>query len=108
MGKVRFTPSYAGVGQMLRAPFMRAEMERRAHRVKDVAEATAPYYEPDPDGRHYKDAFHVESTDRGGAKHDRASASVVNDDTAAVAVEYGNRNTPKHATLRKALDAAKE
>jgi hypothetical protein len=108
MSRVTYTHSYPGVGEMLRAPWMEAEMRRRGENVKALAEAIAPHYEPDPDGRHYKDAFHVETSRAGGIRHDRAAAEVVNDNSAAVIVEFGNRNTPKHATLRKALDAAKE
>lgn len=102
----RLRPSYRGIGEMLRADFMLADMVRRAEEVKATAESIAPVYEQ---GRHpgrYKAAFRVEADPRGGHRHDRAVGRVVNDSPEAFIVEYGNRNTPRHRTLGKALDAA--
>lgn len=103
-----FKASYAGIGEMLNAPWMVADMHARAERVKVRAEATAPYDRNDPDGIHYRDAFEVESGKHGGVHHDRAYGRVTNTDQAALAVEYGNRNTPRHATLRRALEAGRD
>jgi len=100
-----FKPSYSGVGQMLRAGFLVADMHARAERVAAAAKANAPFDKDDPDGQHYVDAFKVTS----GVRHHkttRAYGRVSNDDQAAVPVEFGNKRTPEHATLRKALDAA--
>lgn len=100
-----YKPSYSGVGEMLRSGFLQAEMRARAERVAAVAEATAPFDVKDRDGSHYRDAFEVESGVR-HAKTTRAYGRVRNTNEAAVAVEFGNKNTPEHATLRKALNAA--
>ncbi len=102
-----FRPSYIGIGEMLRADFMVADMVARMERVKAEAEATAPYDPGATDGSHYRDSFHIEHTDHGGAKHDRAEAKVINDDNAAVFVEFLARtNAPPHRTLGRALHAA--
>jgi hypothetical protein len=92
---------------MLRAEFMEAEMLRRAEKVKAVCEATAPF-DPSNDGTHYKDLFRVESSRDGGVKKDRAEAKVLNDDPASFHIEMGTGDTPKHRTMGKALDAARE
>jgi hypothetical protein len=92
--------SYQGIGDMLKSAEIQAEVERRAGRVRDMAEATAPY---DPaSATHFKDAFSVEPRPR----HDRACAAVVNDDDAAWQIELGTSDTPAHRTLTRALDAA--
>jgi hypothetical protein len=102
----RFKPSYSGVGQMLRSGFLQADMHARAERVAAAAIASAPFDPKDPDGVHYKDSFEVESGVR-RIKTARAYGRVRNtDEETAVAVEFGNKNTPEHATLRKALSAA--
>jgi hypothetical protein len=101
-----FTPDYNGIGQMLRSDFIEAEMFRRAKKVLEAAEAAAPY---DPKSiTHYRDAFRLQVNSRGGVHHDRAVASVVNDDPAAFFIEYGTSKTPQHRTLRNALDAARD
>lgn len=100
-----YKPSYSGVGEMLRSGFLQADMHARAERVAAAAIADAPFDPDDPDGQHYRDAFTVTS----GIKHAktaRAYGRVSNSDQAAVAVEFGNKNTPEHGTLRKALNAA--
>lgn len=100
-----YKPSYSGVGEMLRSGFLQADMHARAERVAAAAIASAPFDPFDPDGIHYKDAFEVSSGVR-RHKTTRAYGRVSNSDQAAVAVEFGNKNTPEHATLRKALNAA--
>jgi hypothetical protein len=105
---VTFKPNYTGIGEMLRSEFMEAEMLRRASKVLAVCEATAPY-DPDPDGDvHYRDAFRVESSRAGGVHKDRAEAKVVNDHPKSFQIEMGTGDTPKHRTMGKAIDAAKE
>lgn len=102
-----FVPSYVGIGEMLRADYMVAEMGARMERVKVEAEATAPYDPNSTDGDHYKDDFHVEVTDHGGVHHDRAEASCINTNNAAVFVEFGNGvGGPPQRTLGRALHAA--
>lgn len=101
-----FQASYRGIGELLRSAEMEAEMVRRAEKVKAAAEAIAPYDPDSTDGTHYKDAFRVESTRRGGLHQDRAAASVVNDDDAAFFIEFGNRNIPRKRVLGNAMHAA--
>ena len=92
---------------VLCAPFMVAEMRRRAENVKAFAESHAPYDPNSKDGTHYRDAFHVEAGVREG-KTRRAFGRVSNSDDAALFVEYGTKNNPRHRTLGNALEAAKE
>lgn len=100
-----YSASYKGIGEMLCAPFMVDEMKRRAENVKAAAEASAP--DATPVGVGYKYEFRVESGIREGDSR-RAFGRVVNDSPHAAFVEFGGRSTPKHRTLGKALDAAKE
>lgn len=108
----RFKPSYRGIGQMLCADFMIAEMDRRAHRVLAAAQSFAPVDE-DLDDEHrgrYKASFKVTSGIRpgGGGRKRRAFGRVTNDAPEALDVEYGNRNTPRHRVLGRALMAARD
>lgn len=93
---------------VLCAPFMVEEMARRAGKVKDRAELTAPYDPNDPDLVHYRDHFEVSSGIRTEGSR-RAYGRVSNTDLpTAVFVEFGSKNNPRHRTLGNALDAAKE
>lgn len=99
---------YEAFGEaVLCSPEMVAEMHRRAERVKDAAEATAPVYEQGPHPGRYKESFEVTSGVKEG-KTRRAYGRVTNTAPEAIYVEYGNTNTPRHRTLGHALDAAKE
>lgn len=100
-----FHSSYAGIGDMLTAEFMQAEMRRRAEKVKAAAEATAP--DAPPYGVGYKYEFEVESGIRAELTR-RAYGRVRNRSRHAMWVEFGGRNTPKYRTLGRALDAAKD
>lgn len=105
-----FNASYQGIGDMLRSEFMRVEMERRANRIRDAAVAEAPVGTP-PDDTHpgrYKASFRVESGTRGGWKHDRAYAEVVNDAPEAFYIEYGSSKITARHVLAHAMDAAKD
>lgn len=110
---MRFKPSYRGIGQMLCADFMIAEMDVRAHRVMAQAIATAPVDE-DLDDEHrgrYKARFKVTSGirpgSRGGRKR-RAFGRVTNDAPEAIDVEFGTHTTPRHRILGRALLAARD
>jgi hypothetical protein len=105
---------------VLCAPFMIAEMHRRAERVKVFAEAHAPYDPNDKDGTHYRDSFEVSSgVDESLDGTLRAFGRVSNTDMpTARFVEFGvppgvDKNgraypgTPRHRTLGAALEAAK-
>lgn len=92
--------------ELLKSEFMAAEVEAHAERIRAVAEATSPV-----DTGQYASSFRVESTREGGIHRDRVSASVVNDDPAALSIEFGHvapdgRVVPGHYTLTRALDAA--
>ena len=103
-----FNASYEGIGQMLKSPEMQAAMHALAEKVAARAEAIAPFDPHDPDGEHYKDAFEVSSGVRHGSKTERAYGRVTNTDKAAVFVEFGTKNNPRHRTLGRALDALRE
>jgi Bacteriophage HK97-gp10, putative tail-component len=87
--------SYDAIGsEILRAPWMAEHMKQRAERIAEEARSRAPVYEGpghDPSRGSYRDAFRVESTSHGGRKGDRAAGTVINDDEAAVFIEYGTR-----------------
>jgi hypothetical protein len=101
-----FRVDYKGIGDMLTMAGMQADMHRRAEAVKAEAEATAPVY-PGPTGGRYKRSFAVSSGVRTGRSR-RAFGRVTNDAPEAFFVEYGTRNNPRHRTLGRALDAAKD
>lgn len=96
----RFNASYTGIGELLKAPFIEADMRARAERVMAAAIAAAP---TDPTSDHpgrYKASFSVSS----GLRQDRAYGRVTNDAPEAVWVEYGRgeyittRTTPDGKT----------
>jgi hypothetical protein len=100
----KFTPSYSGIGEMLRSEFMQAEMHARAEAARALAEAIAPVYEQGPHPGRYKAAFTVES----GVRHEktaRAYGRLENHSPEAFFVEYGTRNNPAHHVLVRASDA---
>lgn len=99
----RFSADYGGIGEMIRAPLMEAEMRRRATLIKERARSIAPM-----DTGQFKDRFHVDSGRRGGLKNDRAWASVTNSDPAAVSIEFGTSKTAAHHTLTTAIQAARD
>jgi hypothetical protein len=90
---------------VLNAPWMVEHMRARAERGKAFAEAIAPYDPTSTDGSHYKDRFRVEVKTDGGIHHDRAEATLWNDDDAARYIEFGTEDTPAFHVLSKALDA---
>jgi hypothetical protein len=102
----RFKMSRKGVGQLLKSPVIRAEMVRRAEVIKGVAESIAPVGGPsDPHPGHYKESFYVTSTDRGGRRRDRATATVGNSTYYARWVEWGTEKVPAHHVLLRAAQA---
>ncbi len=105
--ETKFRGSYAGIGAMLRSKWMLIEMVKRAELVKAHAEMISPVgmegTAADPAGG-YKQSFHVVPIERGGSKHDRSAALVVNDDPAAMHVEYGSVAQPGDHTMLKALE----
>jgi hypothetical protein len=105
-----YTPSYQGVGDnLLRAGFMVAEMEKRAERVRALAEAIAPVYHgpDDPHRGRYKASFSVSSTDHGGSRGNRAAGVITSSDPQAFLIEFGDSKQAGHYTLRTALAAGR-
>ena len=104
---IRYNHYYEAFGRIVLCEMMLPEVLKRAERVKARAEATAPYDAKSKDGTHYRDSFKAEAfigpTGRGGI---RAIGRVSNSDDAALFVEYGTKNNPRHRTLGNALDAA--
>lgn len=101
----RYNP--VGMRQMLQSDGMVAEMVRRAELIEAECIATAPFDPSSDDGTHYKEAFAVSATKRGGIRKDRAEAKVSNDDPAAYFIEYGTGDTPEFRTMTHAIDAAR-
>lgn len=104
----KLTIDYDAFGtEILCADFMVEEMRRRAHLVYERAVVlAAPHYDPeDKSGAHYITQFRLESGVR-QHKTSRAYGEVINDDPAAIDIEYGTRETPKQRILGRALDAA--
>jgi bacteriophage HK97-gp10 putative tail-component len=100
-----FNASYKGIGELLVADFIRAEMVRRAGKVLVRARATAPDYEPLGVG--YVDEFELTSGTKVSKKGTRrAVATVRNGSKHALYVEFGGQNTPAHRTLGRALSEA--
>lgn len=95
-----YRADYSGIGDMLTAPFMVAEMRRRAEKVKARAEALAPV-----DDGEYKRSFDVSAGVREG-RHRRAYGRVTNTAPHAFYVEFGTTDTPRFRVLGRALDAA--
>lgn len=91
---------------VLAAPWMVAEMRRRAEKVKERAEATAPVGgEDDPHRGLYKASFEVDSGVRNEPTR-RAFGRVTNTAPYAIDVEYGSKHNRRYRTLGRALDAA--
>lgn len=96
MAKAKVRASYKGIGEILRSPQMKREMEARAKRVQAKAEALAPV-----DTGDYVKSFRVESEIRAG-KTRRAVAKVINDSPHAAYVEWGTSRTPRHRVMGRA------
>lgn len=86
---------YESIGRnILRSEVMGLHMRDRALRILLAAHGRAPVYEGPGRDEHrgrYRSSFRIESTSRGGVKHDRAEATVINDAPEAVFVEFGAR-----------------
>lgn len=100
----KYKASYKGIGDLLSAKFMQAEMYNRANKVKAVAEAIAPVGDG-PDAGEYKASFEVSSGVRTEPTR-RAYGRVENTSDHAFYVEYGTKDTPRHRVLGRALEAA--
>lgn len=102
-----YKPSHKGIGELLTADFLQAEMLRRAKLVEVVAQSTAP--DATPLGVGYKYEFETTSGVKTSSKGTRrAFGRVTNHSDHAKAVEYGFGETPRYRCLGRALSAAKD
>jgi len=113
----KFTPSYSGLGALLRGPEMQAEMKSRAEKIEAAAIAGAPTGDAAKGDRHpgeYKASFTSGSDVRHTDKGTRAVGYVRNSAPHAAAVEYGYRGRSAregqaaHHTLGRAIDHARD
>lgn len=102
-----FRMSRRGVGELLRSPQMEGEMLRRADVIKSVAVGYSPVGAAarDPHPGLYKSSWATTSTRRGGARRDRATATVYNEAYHARFVEYGTERVPARHVLLRATQA---
>ncbi|MEU2446028.1 HK97 gp10 family phage protein [Streptomyces althioticus] len=99
----RFKMKRKGVGELLRSDMVRADLVRRAERIKSAAVAISPVGTVrDPHPGQYKGAWQVSSTSRGGRRRNRAVATVRNPTYYARWVEYGTERVPAHHVLLRA------
>jgi hypothetical protein len=98
--RARFKGNYKGIAQILVSKQMQREMEQRARGVETRCVSNAPR-----DTGAYASSFRVETGIRPGKKP-RAESKVINDDEAAVYVEYGTSRTPRHRVMGKAAGSA--
>lgn len=107
MMPAKFKMSKKGVGRLLRSRMIQADMLHRAERIEDAAVAIAPVYagtwKTTPG--EYKASFTVTTTNRGGRRKDRATATVTNTAYYARWVEYGTEKVPAHHVLLRAAQA---
>lgn len=100
---------YQAFGEhVLRSDFMREAMVTYAEKAKAAAEAIAPFDPESHDGTHYKESFRIDSRNIGGVHKDRAEALLINDDEAALYVEFGTKHNEAHHVLTRSLDAARD
>jgi hypothetical protein len=99
---VTYKPDHAGIGQMLRAPFMEAAMVEHAELIRARAVVLAPVSERDDHPGRYKASFRIRSSSRGGATRDRAEAVVYNDSPDAFWVEFGHYGREPYRVLARA------
>lgn len=108
MAEVRFRLDKKGIGQLLKSEGMKEAMVERAERIAARARQIAPVGEQarDPHPGEYRDSIIVTSTTEGGAKKDRATATVTAGADHSRFVEY----VPKadgiayHTMLRAAVE----
>jgi hypothetical protein len=89
-----FKANYRGIGELLHTPGIASVMASSAAQIAARAAATAPRRTG-----HYADSF----GSRIATRPARVIGVAYNNDPAALAIEYGTRDTPAHKTLRLAL-----
>lgn len=93
--RIRYRKSSKGTIELMTSPQMRAVMVAAAENAKPYAEAIS---EPFADSRHYIESFRVTSVRRGGPRHDRAEARLVN------VADYGAAVESRHQVLGHTVD----
>lgn len=104
----RYEHDYEAFGKaVLSAPWMVAEMDRRAAAGAARARAVAPVDETGDHPGRYRDSITHESgiREETGRYKSRAVGRVIAADPAAFHIEFGTSDTPAHRTLGQALDA---
>ena len=108
MGSARFTMDKAGIGLLLKSDGVKAAMVGRAERIAARFEQIAPVGDPatDPHSGEYRDSGEVTSTNEGGAKRDRATASFTATDPRARYIEYvpDRHGIAHHTVLRATIE----
>lgn len=106
--RTRFRTSYRGVGRVMTAPGMVAEMGRHARTIRVRAQALAPVGHP-PEDWHpglYRSSFTSGAEVQQRRSGRRAVGYVGNTAPHALAVEYGAQHTPRYRPLGRALAEA--
>lgn len=105
--------NYRGIGRMLQRSGVAKAVVEAATKMKPLAQAFSPVGTP-PDDAHpglYQRSFEihygVKDVKFRGKSLMRPYGRLINTTHYAMAVEHGNRNVPKHAPLRKAMELAK-
>jgi len=83
---------------VLNAPWMVAEMDRRAQAGYEYAVTVAPV-----ESGEYKESFIIFAGTNGGAKHNRAYAALHNYSDHALEVEFGTERQEAHHVLTRTL-----
>lgn len=105
MAEAKFKLDKKGVGQLLKSDGMKAAMEHRAKRIAQRARQIAPVGDEadDPHPGEYRDNITVSSTTEGGAKKDRAAATVTAGADHSRFVEYQpDKDGVAHHTMYRA------
>lgn len=91
-----------GVGDLLTCEAMQLAMFEFAQKIAIHAFEDSPVDETGPHPGRYKGSWKVTYGVR-HARTSRAYGRITNDSPEAFFVEYGTKNNPEHATLRRAL-----
>jgi len=105
MAQVTFKLDKAGVAALLKSDGMKAGMEERAKRIAARAQQIAPVGDAAHDEHpgYYRDHITVSSTNTGGTKKDRATATVTAEADYSRNVEYHpNKDGVAHHTMLRA------
>ena len=91
MDEVFVPPTAAELGALMASDLVQDGLTEVAETGRAIAEATAPV-----ETGHYRSRFRVE--------HTAGGVQIVNDDEAALAIEFGTSDTPAHLTVSRMID----